>query len=247
MSKLDYLKHSLLGMPPQIELFVRHCHYSAISQHKNRLPGFDRKKCYENLLKTVDLKRVRITFLLDTFHPLDHEHFIMQQKKFPVIQTRQGSETGSFLFLLDHVIAQKFYPDTIIYLLEDDYLHREGWVDVLLEAFELPVDYVTLFDHRDKYTASSYKDLQARLYQTHSCHFRTTPSTTNTFAARYKTLQKDAPIHRAYSENRTITADHEKFCHLQREGATLISSIPGWSTHVEQEFTSPCFSWESLL
>jgi len=233
--------------PPKVQLFVRHCHYSEISQHKTRLPRFDRKKCNDNLLATIDLKKVDLTYFLDTFHPVEKPHFVMQQDRFPLICTSQGSETGSFLALLDHVLVQNFKPDTVIYFLEDDYLHRAGWVEILLEGFSLPVDYVTLFDHRDKYRASIYKGLRSELYQTDSCHWRTTPSTTNTFAVRYKTLLEHAAIHRAYSENRKISADHEKFCHLQKEGAKLISSIPGYSTHVEKEFLSPCFAWESLL
>ena len=61
---------------------------------------------------------------------------------------------------------------------------------------------------------------------------------------KYKTLIEHLPIHQQFSLNRKISADHEKFLELGRQGATLISSLPGWSTHVEQEFASPCFDWE---
>lgn len=232
----------------KIELFVRHCHFSEISSHKIRFPHFSREKCFENLVKTADLKRVNITLLLDTFYPMEKPHFIREQSAFPVIEIKEGTEAGSFLRLLDLVSSLRLAPDTIVYFLEDDYLHREGWVDILLEGFSLKqASYVTLFDHRDKYFHPTYQDLQSQIFHTESCHWRTTPSTTNTYAMRYRTLLEHLPIHRQFSENRKISADHDKFLALGKMGAQLISPIPGWSTHVESDFASPCVSWELLL
>lgn len=231
-------------MLPKIEVFVRHCHFSEISSHKERLPGFSRKKCHENLLSTLDPRRVNLTFLLDTFHPSQEPHFVTNQTKYPVIEIKEGKETGSFLKLLDHVEKRDFPPETIIYFLEDDYLHREGWVDILLEGFSVPgISYVTLFDHRDKYFHPDYADLKSKIFYTPSCHWRTTPSTTNTYAMKAKTLMKSLEIHRAFSQGRKISADHEKFLALAEKGETLISPLPGYSTHVEKEFLSPCYNW----
>jgi hypothetical protein len=233
---------------PKIELFVRHCHFSEVSQHKNRLPGFSRQKCFENLLATLDRKRVNVTFLLDTFYPSEQKHFILNQTEFPVIEIKEGTETGSFLRLLDHVTSLKLDPSTIVYFLEDDYLHREGWIDVLHEGFSIPdASYLTLYDHRDKYFLPLYKELASKIFLTSSCHWRTTPSTTNTYAMKYETLLRDLPTHQKFSEGRKISADHEKFLELGRQGATLISPIPGWSTHVEEKLTSPCVDWEILF
>ena len=150
--------------------------------------------------------------------------------------------------LLDHVMDRKFSDDTILYFLEDDYLHRENWAETLLEAFTLPeADYVTLFDHRDKYEHEMYTDLRSRLFYTPSCHWRSTPSTTNTYAMRMKTLCEDIATHRKFSDGHNISLDHEKFLELGRQGKTLISSIPGWSTHCEPAFASPCNNWASLF
>ncbi len=220
--------------PPQpvIQLFVRHCNYSSASAHKKRPEGFSREACHQNLLDTID-SRVQITYFLDTWK--EGSHFI----KGSAIEIKEGTEAGSFLRMLDHVIHLNLHPDTIVYFLEDDYLHRPGWVDVLFEAFSLEIDYATLYDHKDKYTA--YPKLTSHLFLTPSTHWRTTPSTTNTYAMRYSTLLKHLPIHQKYSENRKITADHDKFCALGRKGAKLISPIPGWSTHADSEFASPFF------
>jgi hypothetical protein len=60
-------------------------------------------------------------------------------------------------------------------------------------------------------------------------------------------LQRDAEQHRSFSLGRSITADHEKFTALAAKGALLISSIPGWATHDEPEFASPCADWLRVL
>ena len=140
-----------------------------------------------------------------------------------------------------------FNNDTIIYLLEDDYLHREGWSKVLLEGIALPsVDYVTLFDHRDKY-GEDYTELQSKIFATDTCHFRTIPSTTNTHAMYFETLKRDLKIHKKYSIDKEITSDHKKFLKLGRRGAILVSSIPGYCTHVEPQYSSPCYDWKKCF
>ncbi|HSX12386.1 MAG TPA: hypothetical protein VLF61_02735 [Rhabdochlamydiaceae bacterium] len=233
---------------PKIQLFVRHCYFSSASHKKERPKHFDRYKCHQNLLQTIDKKRVEITFFLDSFYKEEEPHFVLEQTEYPVVEIKEGTEAGSFLRLTDYALSQKYDAETILYFLEDDYLHKEGWVNILQEGFTLPgIDYVTLYDHKDKYFLPSYTHLESKIFHTESCHWRTTPSTTNTFAMRFKTLLKHQEIQRAFSKERKISADHEKFCALKEAGATLISSIPGWATHAEPAYASPCFNWEKLL
>lgn len=232
---------------PKVHVFSRHCCESKISQHKNRPGRFSREKCYQNLLATSD-NRIQITFLIDTFYGGLQDHFLVNEKKHPVIDFKVGSEAGSFLKTLEYIRSRRLSPRSIIYFVEDDYIHRPGWVDILLEAFEMPwVDYVTLYDHRDKYFLPMYEKLNVQIFHTSSTHWRTTPSMTNTFAMRHRTLKKHFDVHKAYSEGRTTSSDHDKFCKLREMGATLISPIPGWSTHEEVEYESPCIDWEKVL
>ena len=134
-----------------IEIFVRHCHYSTVSAHKERLPNFSRERCLENLLATACDEQINITFFLDTAHPMQEKHFLHKQSQFPVIEFEAGSEAASFLHMLEYVYQKDYPSNTIIYFLEDDYIHRPHWPKVLREAFTIPgIDYVTLFDHKDK-------------------------------------------------------------------------------------------------
>lgn len=235
-----------LSRPPEgkIEVFSRHCLVSEISKHKERLPGFSQEKCFRNLLATIDFDKANLTCLFDRAN--DSPHYLDSYEN--TIRFEGGSEAASFLFLLDLIEQKQFPPHTLIYLVEDDYLHREGWPDVLLEGFSIPeADYVTLYDHRDKYFEPMYRKLSSKIFATKSCHWRTAPSTTHTFATRVETLLKDLNIHRKFSMNRKISADHQKFLALQKKGRTLLSSIPGYSTHAEPKFASPCIDWKLYL
>ncbi|MES2272958.1 MAG: hypothetical protein V4487_02060, partial [Chlamydiota bacterium] len=180
-------------LPPtgKIEIFSRHCIFSQISAHKKRFSGFTRAGCYRNLIETLDPERANLTFLLDTARGPKSSHFLRDEFRYPVIECREGSEAGSFLYLLDYVEKLDLDPGTILYFVEDDYLHRPGWIDILLEGFQIEsADYVTLYDHRDKYFLKMYANLQSKVMMTPSCHWRTIPSTTNTFATRVSTLRR---------------------------------------------------------
>ena len=69
-----------------IQVFVRHCHYSRLSAHKERYRSFTKELCLANLLDTIDDPKIEVTFLLDTFHVSETPYFIHKQKRFPVIE-----------------------------------------------------------------------------------------------------------------------------------------------------------------
>lgn len=224
----------------KIEVFSRHCHASKISSHKERPFGFSREKCFRNLLETINTDKAHLTCILDA--PANTPHYTDIHTS--SIRFQKGSEAGSFLYLLDHILSLSLPPNTLIYIVEDDYLHLPNWTERLLEAFSLPeIDYATLYDHRDKYFDPMYRKLTSKIFVTEKGHWRTTPSTTHTFATRVQTLLEDLPIHRRYSLNRTISADHQKFLALKKQGRILVSSLPGFSTHAEPKFASPCVDW----
>jgi len=240
LKSANWLHKPVAPLVGKVEVFSRHCSASKISRHKERPSGFSHEKCFRNLLDTLDISKANLTCLLDA--PEDVPHFTDAYAS--TIRFMRGSEAGSFLYLLDHIASLSLHPDTLIYIVEDDYLHRPGWVEVLQEAFSLPgVDYATLYDHRDKYFDPLYRKLTSKIFVTKHCHWRVTPSTTHTFAVRARTLLEDMKIHRRYSKNRMISADHQKFLALGRKGRTLVSSLPGFSTHAEPKFASPCVDW----
>lgn len=237
-------------MNKPIEVFVRHCNVSANSASKNRPEWFSREKCFLNLKETINKEIANLTVLFDG--NVGEDHFLKDQLVCGCTQIQQlengGNDAKSFSNLLDYVYFMNFHPETIIYILEDDYLHKPGWCEILGEVFSnIAVDYVTLYDHADKYFLPMYENLQSSIYVTPSVHWRATPSTTNTYACKSKTLTRDFDIHKQFCDmEKGYTQDHQKFLHLWNNNSNLISPIPGYSTHCETEYLSPVIDWSKL-
>jgi hypothetical protein len=229
-----------------IKVFQRHCLFSSNSEHKQRPEWFDREKCWNNLLNTSD-ENTEINVIFDG--ELNKEHFLSRSSEgYNLICKQGGNDGNSFLNLLDYVYEQNIDNDIILYFLEDDYIHRPGWTNILREGFEyIGVDYITLYDHNDKYFLPMYNDLQSKIIATPSAHWRTIPSTTNTYAMKAKTFKQHYNIHKEYCDLvKGYTRDHDKFLRLWSEGSHLISCIPGYSTHCETEYLSPCIDWSKI-
>lgn len=229
-----------------IRIFQRHCNFSSNSHNKPRPDWFDREKIFDSFISTLD-ERVDYTAFHDSGNGEIEDHFL-NTKNVNKISKKGGNDAQSFLNLLNHVIEQNYNDGDIIYFLEDDYLHKPGWIDILIEGFEyIGADYYTLYDHPDKYYLPMYDELQSKILVTPSVHWRTTPSTTNTYACKFGTLKKHLDIHTQYCDLiAKWTKDHDKFTHLWRIGSNLISCIPGYSSHIETNMLSPTTNWAKI-
>lgn len=228
-----------------IRIFQRHCQFSANSANKKRPEWFDREKIFNNLMLTIFddkyIDKVKYTAFYDTTNGKDHFIF---NKDIDIIETQAGGEASSFTNLLNYVIEQDYDGEDIIYFVEDDYTHQYGWVDILQEGVkQIGADYYTLYDHPDKYYLPMYENLQSKIIATDSIHWRTTPSTTCTFACKFKTLKKYIEIHLEFCKG-DYTRDHNMFTELWKKGSNLVSCIPGYATHVEANMLSPIIDWK---
>jgi len=164
-----------------------------------------------------------------------------------------GHGAGTFNLALDK--ALKLEDGEIVYFMENDYLHRPGSATRLTQVFkEVAPDYVTLYDHPDKYMPASkggnpYIDEDGgevtKLYLAGGCHWKLTNSTTMTFAAKAKTLKEDESILRRWTSEKHPN-DFQMFLELREKGRTLVSSVPGHSTHGETAWLSPLTDWSSI-
>ena len=169
-----------------------------------------------------------------------------------------GNGAGTFNLALSHALGQTeifvLEGDEIIYFLEDDYLHKADAQKVLEDGFNLGMDYVTLYDHKDKYLnpiegGNPYCEGRAeftRVYCGETSHFKITNSTTMTFAAKVKTLKEDEMIMRNWT-NGTHPHDFQMWVDLIKKGRRLVSSIPGYSTHGETKWLTPLTNWENEI
>lgn len=234
----------------KIKIFARHCKFSSNSANKARPAFFTREGCFNSFLNTMDEDcELNISF--------DGEvngsgHFLENPKyngKFKLFERKGGNDAKSFLNLLNIAKESDFADDDIIYFVEDDYLHNIGWPKILKEGFKfIDVDYITLYDHNDKYFYPMYEELLSKVGVTPSVHWKTIPNTTNTYACLGKTFKRDYDIHVQYCDTvGGLTRDFDKFAHLTREGHGLINPLPGYSTHCEPEYMSPVVNWEEVF
>tara|TARA_Y100000593_G_scaffold92396_1_gene183899 strand:+ start:1074 stop:1769 length:696 start_codon:yes stop_codon:yes gene_type:complete len=165
-----------------------------------------------------------------------------------IIRTKFGNGAESFNYSLDK--ALDLNDDSVVYFVEDDYIHRQNSPMVLLEGISLGADYVTLYDHPDKFIDGINPHVndggeETKVFLTKSCHWKLTNSTTMTFASTVKVLKDDEKIIRKWTTGKHPN-DFEMFIELRNKGKSLISPLPGYSTHGETNFLSPLVDWERV-
>ena len=100
-------------------------------------------------------------------------------------------------------------------------------------------DYVTLYDHPDKYIKGANPEIvdigeQTILFKTNGSHWKYTNSTTGTFACKQKTLKEDYDVWiKFYNECSVGWWDYLSFKELRSiKNRKIASSIPGRSSHM---------------
>lgn len=159
-----------------------------------------------------------------------------------------GHGAGTFNIALDEALKED--DNEIIYFLENDYLHKPGSDKILEEGFTLGYDYVSLYDHPDKYINGANPFVEdggevTRLMLTDSCHWKLTNSTTMTFAAKVSTLKEDEDILRKFTSG-THPNDFPMFLALREKQHGLVTPVPGYSTHGETAWLSPLTDWSKI-
>jgi hypothetical protein len=221
---------------------------------KNRPDWFDKKKCLLNCLSAFPNSEISI--LADNIGDETYEWLQQHCPDVPLQRSNYGNGAASFR----HVFAEalELQDDRIVYFLEDDYLHLEGAETVLREGFKY-ADYVTLFDHPDKYVNAGEgkngvpgnplitdESEETRVYLTNSTHWKITNAATMTFAGTVKLLKEDKPGFDYYCKDE-FPRDYRLFRALiEKRQRKLLLPIPGWSAHCESAFLSPLRDWQSV-
>lgn len=165
-----------------------------------------------------------------------------------IVKVKVGHGAGTFNLALTE--ALKFNDDEVVYFLENDYLHKPGSNDILLEGFSIGSDYVALYDHPDKYINGANPFVESggevtRVMLSKSCHWKMTNSTTMTFASKVKTLREDGQLLRSFTSE-MYPKDFQMFLALRDIGRSLVTPIPGYSTHGETAWLTPLTNWNEL-
>jgi hypothetical protein len=209
-----------------------------ICDHRNgstKISHINKRQCFLNFIQVFGTDHLLIVADNTSRETID---FLSRYVK-TVEKTSLGN-SGSFLAAME--LALEFNEEDAVYLMEDDYLHLPNSRDCLLEGLE-QADYVSLYDHADKYMMRSPNPLVAgggentKVILTKSTHWKFTNSTTMTFAAKVGTLRADQDTFRHYCAD-AIPLDYFIFRKLAESGRTIITPIPGQSTHCD-EYPSP--------
>jgi hypothetical protein len=224
------------------------------SYSKNRIEWATKRYCLENFV--TKFKNENITIISDSVSDETMSmiyNFVSEDK---VIRTNFGHGALSFNFCLNQVNILS--DDTIVYFVEDDYLHRDGSVDIIKDGLNfVGANFVSLYDHPDKYLNPSEggnpncsnRSEPSRVYLGDMCHYKMTNSTTMTFAARVSSIKYFFPILNKWTLQRHPSGypyDYYMFLELIQNGATVVTPLPSYSTHIETHWLAPLIDWSSV-
>jgi hypothetical protein len=235
----------------QLRVFYR---LSDKGEKKEKLPQISNRACLENFMAHFSAQEMSV--IADNVS--DETFAWLETYSFASLKRTQLGNSASFWECYTDALALP--DDASAYFVENDYLHRAGARAALLEGLTI-ADYVTLYDHPDKYYDGVNPLVRhggevSRVNLTASCHWKTTNSTTMTFAAKVATLGKDRLIFKNFTvgtlpgyfpglrrfQRKRVPGDFPLFRALARlRGRTLASPIPAFSTHGETAYIAPFF------
>lgn len=168
-----------------------------------------------------------------------------------IIRAEEKSAADSFRLAFNTVCSLP--EDKLVYMIEDDYIHREGSLIALQEIFSSgEADYVTLYDHPDKYGYGADNPYivggeKTKVFLTKSSHWKYSVSTTMTMAAFVHTFIKDRNIFMRWS-NCGILSDAPIFLELIKfHNRKLLLPIPSFSTHSQNPYVAKLVDWEKEI
>ena len=211
------------------------------------------ENCLRNAVSIFSPDNVEWILIADNTSEITNNMILKYLPETSIRYTKIGSGAGTFNYGLD--LSLSFNDDDIVYFLENDYIHKLKSDIVLREGLDVGGDYVSLYDHPDKYIPARSGGNPfieddggeiTKVYLTKTCHWKITNSTTMTFASKVKTLKEDESILRKWTTMGDYPRDFDMFIELREKGKVLLTPIPGYSTHGETAWLSPLTDWEKI-
>ena len=223
------------------------CYYR-LSDKARMGHGYDYKICFNNFLKNFNPKKEELILILDNCEDstIDYIKNICNDKNYQYEITFDGNSLGFLNTAKKALVNSK---NTILYLLESDYLHRAGSKEALFDIFNNFAEnsYVTLYDHPDKYypylyntninmilrgycEIDEYKTFKSEIYYLKSGWWRTTPATCCSFACSVDTLNNDINL---IEECLSLEKPNDGWLWKQiiNKNKKIFSPIPSYSGH----------------
>jgi len=233
----------------RICLYYRICDQGYV---KDKASYMSKEACLANAVRRFPLSRVEWCVLADGVCDDTYRMIVKYVPQERVRRVRVGHGAGTFRMAYEEALQQP--DDTLVYFLEDDYLHCPGSLEALLAVAATGMaDYLTLYDHPDKYQWDSLNPYvidggeKTRVFFLGHHHWKATNSTTMTFAAFADTLRRDKHCFWRWTATRH-PYDFYIFLELRKiYGRTLISPIPSMSTHGDTNSLALGVDWEQQV
>jgi hypothetical protein len=209
----------------------------------------DKKYLFDNFVKCNGGRIDNISVLLD--NSTDNTYNCFKQSYDALKITRSSLGNCGANMAIYNTICKKMHDDEIVFITEDDYLYLPDLEKYIIEGISI-ADYVTLYDHPDKYMNPSPNPYvynggeQTKVFCTRSSHWKFTNSTTMTFAMKAKTLKQDFAIFTQANQGSGLPEDFKMWCELIKRGRTLVSPIPSRATHLDGINHSLLIDWYKI-
>lgn len=232
----------------KIALYYRICD---AGYNKVKPDYITKENCLQNAVNTFPLDKVDWYVLADN---VCEETYQMILKYIPSNRVERvciKHGAGTFRIVYEKALSQS--DDTLVYFLEDDYLHLPTSLPNLISASQANLgDYFTLYDHPDKYVSQGANPFiknggeKSKVFLSGDRHWKITNSTTMTFAAFVDTLKRDKATFWRWTET-SHPYDFQIFCDLRVfSKAYLVSPMPSLSTHGETQLLAPYIDWDKI-
>ena len=214
--------------------------------NKQKPPFVNNENCLKNAISRFSLNTCDWTIIADNISDTTAAMILKYVPRNCIQYVSLKNGAGTFNLGLD--VALNYNALDIVYFLENDYLHKENSLTILREGINLGADFLTLYDHPDKYIDGVNPFVhqggeETKVFTSHTCHWKFTNSTTMTFASTVTKIKEYESIFRKWTSG-VHPHDFEMWLDLRHNGASLISSIPGYSTHGESAWLAPLHNWE---
>jgi len=242
-----------------LTIYYRHTSASR-SLGKSRPAWFSHEICFANLLQSIlqhggrDAIRLEALFdgtqedlqndFLSTYFSSENDNHERISAVARVRMIKGGNQIAAWRACMAEASKdlQSSDGNRMLYFLENDYLHTPNWIEEFLSlcASNVPFDYISFYDHGDKYTPL-YRNLRSKIFFSGTHHWRTVPSTCWTFLMSERTFKRD------YLYFKYVERDRRNFPFLTKWlGRTLLTPMPGLSTHSAEALLSPGVDWGAV-
>jgi hypothetical protein len=205
------------------------------------------ENCLSNFCRVFYAHGHHITVIADN---CSEETISMITKYVPkeqIVITSLGSGAQSFNYALN--IALQWPDETMVYFVENDYIHLKQSPLIIEDMLERGASYASLYLHPDKFMPPSHGGnpevdedggYATKIYRGATELYAMFNSTTMTFAATVATLRDDESILREYTQG-TYPKDYEMFLALRDAGKALMCPLNTYSTHGETAWLAPLY------